>query len=645
LAEPVFFFDGGDVEAALGARGRGERVIAFSEAAASRLGRASVAFARSVDALGDDPEMPLYRAAADWTRQFGTKAVDAGGQTLKEALRYRGTTLWWWAELYLHHNTEAARRVRFLETVFRVLETSGAGAVATHGLSPDQTLLVKRLCVSRGLGFTSGGINADASAAGKSALTAGLLEASKMVATAAKSAGGPDERLIPRSVVFVSHAAFWKSRTTGEGKEESYEHYFDALLSESKRRGLPVVTLGVGPQTTFRTRSTGEKWKERLSLRRDERYAHINRFVTPKLAAAALKAFGDALSVRRRFQNAASLRTAFAHRGVSFDDLSADDLGRTLLHQVPWAARCLLEFDAAFRELDPRLVCLYAESSGLGRAAIEAARMLQVKTLGVQHGILYPNYFSYERTAADLGPGTPIPDTTAMYGEDGVRMLETTFGYPKGQVVATGSPRYDALAAEVKTVDRDQSRRNLDIGASDKLVVLASRYTGIRDTHKASGPVFPGLLQAVGSIDGVRLLVKPHPAEPADAYDKDIAAAALGDRVRVMADRSLSDILPAADLLVTVESLSATEALVAGVPVVVLRHPSNLRDLVASGAAVGVLDGEDPRPGLEALLTNEEVRERWRKSRDAFLLEVAHGVDGKALDRLLLLVSKMAGLN
>ena len=241
--------------------------------------------------------------------------------------------------------------------------------------------------------------------------------------------------------------------------------------------------------------------------------------------------------------------------------------------------------------------------------------------------------------------GTPIADTTAMYGDDGVRLLEGAFRYPKGRVVSTGSPRYDALAAEIRTVDRDERRKSLGMGVADKLVVLASRYTGIRDTHKASGPAFSGLLAAVGRIEGARLIVKPHPAEPVDAYDRDIAAAALGDRARVMADRSLNEILPAADLLVTVESLSATEALVAGVPVVILRHPSNLRDVVASGAALGVMDGEDPKPVIEALLTNEEIRARWRVSRDAFLRDVAHGVDGKALDLLLQLVSKVAGLN
>ena len=645
MAEPLLLFGGGDLEAARAALTRGERVISLSEEAASRLAAAGLPVTRAVDSLGDDPEMPLYRAAADWTQAFGTKAVDATGQTLKDALSFRATTLWWWAELYLHHNTDAARRVRLLETAARVIDAFGATSVRTQGLAKDETLLIERLCTSRQIGFARGDVSRAATPVPRSALTLGLLEASKMVATAAKSAGGADERLIQKAIVFVSHAAFWKTRIQKDGREESYEHYLDALLSEAKRRCLPTVTLGVGPQTTFRTRSASEKWKERLSRHRDERYVHVNRFVTPGVAASALKAFGAAVGIRRRFQNAASMRQAFSHRGVSFEDLSQEDLGRTLLHQVPWAARCLLEFDAAFRELDPRLVCLYAESSGLGRAAIEAARVCGVKSLGVQHGILYPNYFSYERTSEDVALGTPIPDITAMYGADGVRLLETTFRYPKGRVVATGSPRYDALAKEIASVGRDERRSLLGLGPTDRLVVLASRYAGIRDTHKASGPAFAGLLNAVGRIEGVRLIVKPHPAERGDAYDKDIEASGFKDRVRVIADRSLTDILPAADLLVTVESLSATEALVAGVPVVVLRHPSNLRDLVSSGAALGVPDGEDPQPSIEALLTNPDARKRWRESRDTFLQDVAHGVDGQALDRLALLVSRMAGLD
>lgn len=640
----ILLFDGAEVEAARGAVAAGLRVVAFSDAAAARLAASGVTHARAVDALGDDPEMPLYRAAAEWTRAFGTRAKDASGRALRDALRYRSTTLWWWAELYLHHNTEAARRVRFLETLARVVEHTRATAVRTHGLADDETLLAKRFCAAHAIGFSSAATSGARVNARGSAMTAGLLEASKLVATAAKSAGGVDDRLVPGGIVFLSHAAFWKTRARADGGEESYEHYLDAMLAEAKRRGLPSVTLGVGPLSAFRARSTAQRWKERLSVVRDPRYVHINRFVTPALAASALRAFGRMVDVRRSYERDASLREAFSHRGVAFEDLSRADLGFTLLHQAPWAARCLLEFEAAFAALRPGLVCLYAESSGLGRAAIEAARERGVKTLGVQHGILYPNYFSYERTDEDVALGTPIPNVTAVYGADGVRLLEDTFRYPKGRVAATGSPRYDALAAEVRGVDRAERRRSLGLPATGAVLVLASRHKGIRDTHKASGPAFPSLLEAVRGLEGATLVVKPHPAEPKDAYDADLANASLGERVRVIADRPLTDILPAADLLVTVESLSATEALVANVPVVVLRHPSNLRDVVASGAALGVPDGADPGPAIAALLAEGPTRDRWRGARERFLDDVAHGVDGHALERLMDLVSATAGL-
>lgn len=640
----ILLFDGAEVEAARAVVAGGSRVVAFSDAAAARLAATGVTHTRAVDALGDDPEMPLYRATADWTRAFGVRAEDASGRPLRDALRYRRTTLWWWAELYLHHNTEAARRVRFLETLARVIEHTRATVVRAHGLAADETLLAKRFCAAHTLDFASTATSGAPVAARGSAITAGLLEASKLVATAAKSAGGVDDRLIPGGIVFISHAAFWKSRTRADGSEESYEHYLDAMLVEAKRRGLPSVTLGVGPQSTFRTRSTAQRWKERLSIARDPRYVHINRFVTPALAASALRAFGRMIEIRGLYERDASLREAFSHRGVAFEDLSRADLGFTLLHQAPWAARCLLEFEAAFATLRPRLVCLYAESSGLGRAAIEAARERRVKSLGVQHGILYPNYFSYERTAEDVTLGTPIPDVTAMYGADGVRLLEDTFRYPKGRVAATGSPRYDALAAELRGVDRAARRKSVGLPPTGPVLVLASRYRGIRDTHKASGPAFPSLLDAVRDMEGATLIVKPHPAEPKDAYDADIAAARLGDRVRVIADRSLTDILPAADLLLTVESLSATEALVADVPVVVLRHPSNLRDVVASGAALGVPDGGDPSAVIASLLHDGPTRNQWREARARFLDDVAHGVDGRALERLMTLVSTTAGL-
>jgi hypothetical protein len=122
-------------------------------------------------------------------------------------------------------------------------------------------------------------------------------------------------------------------------------------------------------------------------------------------------------------------------------------------------------------------------------------------------------------------------------------------------------------------------------------------------------------------------------------------ASTVADRVQVISDRTLTDLLPAADLLITVESLSATEALVADVPVIILRHPSNLREVVASGAALGVPDGGDPLPVIESILSDPKTRRAWKEARDAYLVDVAHGVDGKSLDRLLALFGELSGVS
>jgi UDP-N-acetylglucosamine 2-epimerase len=98
----------------------------------------------------------------------------------------------------------------------------------------------------------------------------------------------------------------------------------------------------------------------------------------------------------------------------------------------------------------------------------------------------------------------------------------------------------------------------------------------------------------------------------------------------------------AADALVTVESLSAVEALVLDRPVLVLNMPTNLREMVEQGVALGVGVGEDPGSALRDLLFDAEIRGRLEAARRLYLSDVAHGVDGRATERILALLREAA---
>jgi CDP-glycerol glycerophosphotransferase (TagB/SpsB family) len=214
-------------------------------------------------------------------------------------------------------------------------------------------------------------------------------------------------------------------------------------------------------------------------------------------------------------------------------------------------------------------------------------------------------------------------------------------GYDPRALVVTGSPKFDDLLASARSRDRRKVRADLGVDDELALVLVASRYRGIRPTHPAIGPALPALVRALESLDGVVALVKPHPAEPAGAYEADLRTSR---RIR-MADpgADLLDLMHAADAVVTVESLSAVEALVLGRPVLILQMPTNLRALVDSGAALGVAAGEDPAPALRRLLFDPATREGLDAARLRYLTEVASGVDGGATARIAALIAATAG--
>jgi UDP-N-acetylglucosamine 2-epimerase len=295
---------------------------------------------------------------------------------------------------------------------------------------------------------------------------------------------------------------------------------------------------------------------------------------------------------------------------------------------------------SAIAFLHPSVVCLYAESSGWGRAALAACQTAGVPAVALQHGILYPRYYSYRHEADESA--CPRPDRTAVFGEDARRLLVARGGYDPESIVVTGSPKFDALIDAAHSWNRDETRARYDVGIKERLLLVASRFREIRDTHRAIGSEFAALARAVEALRGVKCIVKPHPAETAAPYEACLRQ--IGARkVRLAAPSAdLVRLVHAADALVTVESLTAMEALVLQRPVLVLNMPSHLKDLVDRGVALGVPAGADPAPALRTLLFDEAAQERLSEGRRRYVDDFAHGIDGEATRRIVDLIASTA---
>lgn len=639
----VLWGDGG-VEAARSRHEDGAALLLWDGERSPALDAAGIPYrwAASLTASAQDE---IDEAAMAWTKEWGRRPL-LDGRSFRELFAWKGVSLWWFAELYLHHSTDAPRHVRVIESVHRILDAEAPDELETVGLSPEDTLLVERTCTARGVLFHGPRRLTRFPAARKVAavVRSSRWNAAKALLTAAKArlAGpppAPPEGPAP-TVLFLSHAAFWRARAEGAGDDAvEYEHYFDRLIPAAAEQGLRPFVVAVGPRAAFRRRGRRERLAEWLRFGSPgDPYVHVNRYSDARVHREVRRATAMIREGWERLRRSPALADAFSHRGVAFADLAEADLAGTMLLQLPWAVRCYEEMAAVLASVRPAVVCLYAESSGWGRAAVAACRAAGVPTVAIQHGIVYPKYYSY-RHAGDEAD-SPVPDATALFGASARRLL-VHLGHPRPEsLVLTGSPRFDELLERARSCDRDALRQRLGAGEGQPLVAVASRFRAIRDTHSAIGSAFPSLVAAVRAL-GVRCLVKPHPAESHGEY---LAAIGLSDpAIGVLSPSAdLLDLLIAADALVTVESLSAVEALVVGRPVVILNMPTHLGALVDAGVALGVDAGADPTEALRRALMDADTRNALQHARALYLDELALGVDGQATRRIVDLLRETA---
>jgi hypothetical protein len=635
----VLWGDGG-IEAARARHEEGAVLLLWDGERSPAFDAAGLAY-RSAASLTATAQDAIDEAAMAWTKEWGRRPL-LDGRSFRELFAWKGVALWWFAELYLHHSTDAPRHVRVIESIHRVLDAETPEEVETIGLSAEDTLLVERTCTARGVLFQGPRRITGSPGARKvaSVVRRARWNAAKAVLTAAKArlAGAPPAPTPSPgpTVLFLSHAAFWRAR---EESGDEYEHYFDRVIPAAAEEGLRPFVVAVGPRAAFRRRGARERIADWLRVSSaDDPYVHVNRYSDARVHREVRRATAMIRDGWQRLRKSPALVEAFSHRGVAFADLAEPDLAATMLLQLPWAVRCYEEMAAALAAVRPAVVCLYAESSGWGRAAVAACRAAGVPTVAIQHGIVYPKYYSH-RHAADEAD-VPVPDATALFGASARRLL-IHLGHPRPEsLVLTGSPRFDELVDRARSCDRDALRRALGAAEGQPLVAVASRFRAIRDTHSAIGTAFPSLVAAIRAL-GVRAVVKPHPAESHGEY---LAAIGLADpAIRVLEPSAdLLDLLIAADALVTVESLSAVEALVVGRPVVILNMPTHLGALVDAGVALGVDAGADPTETLRRAVLDPETRNALQHARALYLHELALGVDGQATRRIVDLLRRTA---
>lgn len=567
--------------------------------------------------------------ANEWIKSF--RNVDYDGRSMRDRFLYRDDSLWWFTELYLHKT----RVVESAVTTILALEAAVAEA------APARIVLRSSLRGARDAAVAFGAArNIPVELEGAAPPAAGLGWPSYQIGLTARlsrlrSAATVDRR--PAVAAFV-HTAFWQ--VTGGSDGPHQERYVGAVLDAvaANHREGDLFCIGVGPRRNFRAR----RWWDPVALP-----ARPSRLVTPIERLAPMKALADSRALWRRRHALAfeitsgdAVHDAARYRGCDLWPLIKSELEAVAMLQWPWSARAMDEAGAALDALRPGAALTYAEAGGWGRAVVLEARRRRIPSIGLQHGFIYRHWLNYrhepdEMRAHGRDLGCPIPQRTLLFDKFAEAHLLTAGRFPPPALRVTGNARLDDLAARCDLLrpSRATVRRNFGVEPATRLAVLAAKYSEIKRA-------LPDLVEAVRSLQGFRLIIKPHPAETPGLYADAIAG--VPTMAIAPAGADLAELLVAADAIVTMNSTVAIDALVLGVPSLVIELPNNLSPFVEAGAMLGANGADAIRRQLEVLLYDVGARRSVLDAGAAFARRYALASDGQAADRAATEILAMA---
>ncbi len=580
--------------------------------------------------------------AIAWIKSLRDARVD--GQRLRQRFTFRGDSLWWFAELYLHKQqviTALFRTLTALETLVD-RERPGAlhfvrGGAIAQGLAP-QVAAARGIAYHGPRGFRR---SSSLRLAAMEARAAGLNAAALASRLRARSVSRSLSPTTPATALAFVHRAFWRA-DAGDGSAEAY--IGPVLTALEHKLGEAALTyVSVGPASNFRARRW---WHPLRGGPSPDTVQPVESYAPCAKLAGSRGVWRERHRLRRALWQSTDLSARSVIRGCDCWPIVREELAGIALLQWPWSARAMDEAAAALDACRPRVVFTYAEAGGWGRAIVLESRRRGIPSVGLQHGFIYRHWLNYlhepDEMTADVEQGQdggfPSPTLTLLFDQYAARHLCDNGRFRPDSLAVTGSPRLDALASEVAglTPEAIEQARSTAGARARTLVLVTTKHREARD-------LLGTLLDAAATLPDLQVAIKPHPAETPEVY-ADLAAT--HPHVTVLAASApLAPLLRASRVVVTVNSTVALDAAVLGVPALVIGLPNNLSPFVEAGIMAGVAgtDAAETARALDQILYDEEFRQALARAQQAFLTRFNIRADGLAAERAAEAIVKLAG--
>jgi alpha-2,8-polysialyltransferase (POLYST) len=542
-------------------------------------------------------EDSVFSSVVEFMNRLPSQVVD--GRPVKEWLRLRNHSLWWFAHNSLWRHIEA--NIGFIINFENMLDAIRPDAVDMQGFY-DRADLIQQICRKKNVRLSTG-FSFRNKVLLQSIKNKGAKKGSEIIAgqkrsrriALAREAGHENTDSIRKGcVIHVAHETY-RRRTydfeTGEIREGEY--IAQKILQQVKGKGVDLLGIDVDHTSKGEFRALQQRLNDK-----DQYWLPFEIFEAQKYGDRELEKTVE--QVKRAlvtlFKNK-NFQVLFSFNGISlWDTLSVRfDL---LSERLPQRIRSIEAAKDILQKLEPRSVFLLYEKGPSAMTFIIAADELGVKTVGMQHGIIHERHPDYAIT--DLRSdrsvlGSPIPTVTVVFGEFYKKLLTEKLAYPQDRVIVAGNPTYDGAGRYSKQLDRKAILGRLNLDPARKMVLVATSMGQKKHGQPDYDVVMiETLARSFANHDGVQVVIKLHPKEDETVYRKIIEQN--GAANFTILDHPVEELILVCDVFLAVATTTILEAIVLEKPVIIFQHANKLNwyasSLLENGAAAGAKNEE-----------------------------------------------------
>lgn len=336
----------------------------------------------------------------------------------------------------------------------------------------------------------------------------------------------------------------------------------------------------------------------------------------------------DILSYNKKLINA--LEKSLLFKAISSYGIQKRDWSIYLSKRIGEIKNYLEIIEKVIDREKPKIIVVMNDRYWSSRGIIEIGKVKNIPTVGIQDAI-----------GADVPQSWIVSaDKLAIYGNYMKEMLVKK-GVLESRLVITGDPRYDYISCCQNGFKKEEVYQQLNIDIQKKIIVFASQLHGFK--YEENKKLFCGLSRAMLSLPTVQLVVKLHPFDFPEIVNK-ITSEVDTNNIIIIKDIDLHKLLNTCEILMTVCSTVALEAMILNKPVIIvnLTNKSDLVPYVNKGAALGIYKEEDIANGIKMIMEDSNnIKSQIMLNQKKFIFDYAYKVDGKSSRRIVDLIYSM----